>query len=203
MPKSKKTTRSFTISDFKGSFSNNTNIPLWKIVLFVNHYFSHIWHHRVILECLNISLRTSVDWRSFCSEVTDTWFNDQDSIRGEGVEVEIDETVIVCRKFNRGRVLKQLWLFGGIEGLSKRRFVVALNGPTGDKRNSATHFPLIEKYIKLSSIIQWCLAGVQKHQFVRFTLQTFCHQPLRKFCDFWRNPHTDNRKILARSQRMD
>ena len=61
-----------------------------------------------MLECLNISLRTSLDWRSFCSEVTDTWFNNHDSIGSKGVEVEIDETEIVRRKFNRDRVLKQL-----------------------------------------------------------------------------------------------
>ena len=153
VPKSKKTTCSFTISDFKGSFLHNTNIPPWKIVLFVNHYLSHVWDHRVMLECLNISSRTSVDWRSFCSEVTDAWFQNQDSIGGEGVEVEIGETLIVRRKFNGVHALKQLWLFGGIERLSKRRFVVALNSPTGDKRNSTTLLPLIEKYIKPGSII--------------------------------------------------
>ena len=72
-----------------------------------------------MLECLNISSRTSVDWRSFCSEVTDTWFNNQDSFGGEGVEVDIDETLIVCCKFNKGHVLKQLWLFDGVERLNK------------------------------------------------------------------------------------
>ena len=145
VPKSKKTTCSFTISDFKGSFLKNTNILPWKIVLFVNHYFSHIWDHRVMLECLNISSRISVGWWSFCLEVMDTWFNNQDSISGKGFEVEIDETVIVRRKFNRGHVLKQLWLFGGIERLNTWRFVFTLNGPTGDKRNSMTLLPLIEK----------------------------------------------------------
>ena len=128
-----------------------------------------------MLECLNIS-RTLVDWRSFCLEVTDIWFNNQDSI---GVEGEIDETVTVRHKFNRDRVLKQLWLFGGIERLNKQRFVVALNGPIGDKRNSTTLLPQIEKYLKLGSIIQWCLASIQKYQFVRFMVQTFCHQPLK------------------------
>ena len=87
-----------------------------------------------MLECLDISSRTSVDRRSFCSEMTDTWFNNQDSVGGEGIQVEIDETVIVRRKFNRGREQKQLWLFGGIERLSKRRFAFALKGPTGDKK---------------------------------------------------------------------
>ena len=61
--------------------------------------------------------------------------------------MEINETVIVCRKFNRHRVQKQLWLFNGIERLSKQKFVVTLNSSTGDKRNSATLLPLIEKYI--------------------------------------------------------
>ena len=70
-------------------------------MLFVNHYFSHIWDNRVMLECLKISSRTLVDWQSFCSEVTGTWFNNQDSIVGEGVKVEIDETQSVHSKFNR------------------------------------------------------------------------------------------------------
>ncbi len=91
-----------------------------------------------MLKCLKLSLRTSIDWQSFFSEVTDTWFNKKDSIGGEGVEAEINETLIVHHKFNRGCVLKQLLLFGGIERLSKRRLVVALNSPTGDQRNSVT-----------------------------------------------------------------
>ena len=33
--------------------------------------------------------------------------------------METDKTVIVCRKFNRGHVLKQLWLFDGVERLNK------------------------------------------------------------------------------------
>lgn len=62
---------------------------------------------------LKISSRTSVDWRSFCSEVTDFWFTEQESIGGPGIVVEIDETLIVRRKYGRGRVLSQVWLFGG------------------------------------------------------------------------------------------
>ena len=44
-------------------------------------------------------------------------------------------------------------MFGGSERLNKRRFVVTLNSFTGDKRNSATLLPLIEKYVKPGSII--------------------------------------------------
>ena len=69
-----------------------------KIVLFVNHYLIPIKDHMFMLECLNIFSKTLVDWRSFCSEVTNTWFNSQDFIGGKGVEVEINETVIVRRQ---------------------------------------------------------------------------------------------------------
>ena len=37
--------------------------------------------------------------------MTDTGFNNQESIGGEGVDVEINETLIV-RKFNRGSCTK-------------------------------------------------------------------------------------------------
>ena len=66
-------------------------------------------------EWLNISSKTSVDWRSFCSEVCSNWFLNQEQIGGEGVEVGIDETQLVRRKYERGRLLKDIWLFGSIE----------------------------------------------------------------------------------------
>ena len=49
--------------------------------------------------------------------------------------------------------MKQVWLFGGIERVSKERFVVALTGDVGEKRDKATLVPLIKKYIKVGSII--------------------------------------------------
>ena len=49
--------------------------------------------------------------------------------------------------------MKQVWLFGGIERVSKQRFVVALTGDVGKKRDKATLVPLIKKYIKFGSII--------------------------------------------------
>uniref|UniRef100_A0A0L8GSI5 Uncharacterized protein n=1 Tax=Octopus bimaculoides TaxID=37653 RepID=A0A0L8GSI5_OCTBM len=46
--------------------------------------------------------------------------NHQDHIGGPGVEVEIDETVIVKRKYNRGRLVKTIGLFGRIERETKK-----------------------------------------------------------------------------------
>ena len=38
----------------------------------------------------------------------------------------MDETLIALRKYERGRILKLLWVFGGIERVTKLRFLVAL-----------------------------------------------------------------------------
>ena len=143
----------YSISAYKGTFLEQSCIPVWKILLFINHFLSHNWDHRTVQKCLGLSSKSSVDWRSFCSEVCCNWFENQEAIGGPGVEVEIDETLIVRRKYGRGRVLNQIWLFGGIERVSKKRFVVALTGDIGERRDKATLVPLILKFIKKNSII--------------------------------------------------
>jgi len=104
-------------------------------------------------ESLHLSSATSVDGTSFCCEVTDYWFANQEAIGGVGIEDETDETLISRRRYGRGRMRKQIWLFGGIERVSKRRFVVPLTGSVGHKRNKETLIPLIKKYVKPESII--------------------------------------------------
>ena len=79
------------------------------------------------------------------------WFHNQNPIGGEGVEVEINETLIVHHKYN-SCFLKQLRLFGGIEISTKCRFMISLNS-TGEKINNITLFPLITKCIKSNSVI--------------------------------------------------
>ena len=144
----------FAVADFHNTFLDNSRLPPWKIILFVNHFLSHLWDHKTVTECLGISPAFSVDWRSFCSEVTEAWFKEQEPIGGENIQVEIDETCIVRRKHERGRLItKQLWLLGGIERETKRRFVVPLTAERGTSRSKATLIPLIKKYVHRGSII--------------------------------------------------
>lgn len=140
----------FTTSDYKGTFLDGTHLKPSEIVCFVNHWLKKKWNHDTVLHCLNWAPSTSVDWRSFCSEVTEWWFDNQDSIGGEGIEVEIDETLFVKRKYNRGRMPRQLWAFGGIERVSKMCFIV----PLVDKdRSAGTLIPIIKQYIRPGSVI--------------------------------------------------
>ena len=106
IPKTKKRRYcNFSASDQKGTFLHNCYIPVWKILIFINHFLSHLWDHKTIQTCLGLSSRIIVDWRVFCAEVCAKWFDNQEAIGGENIEVEIDETQFVRRKYNRGRLL--------------------------------------------------------------------------------------------------
>ena len=140
----------FSVSQFSGTFLGRTRISPSKIVCFVLHFLNHNWDHQTVLDNLRISTKTSVDWRSFCCEVTERWFDQQEPIGGPGKTVEIDETILVRRKYNRGRVLAQVWLFGGIERETKKKFIVPL---VEEKRDKVTLFGYIQKFVLPGSTI--------------------------------------------------
>ena len=70
-----------------------------------------------------------------------------------GVIVEIDETVVVRRKYERGRVTgkKDVWLFGGVERGThgEKCFLEIIEG----KRSAENLIPMIQKFILPGSII--------------------------------------------------
>lgn len=153
-PKSKKRKKcNFSVSDFRGTFLSNTQLKPWQIVCFVNLWVQKHFDHAVAMKNLSICLKTSIDWRSFCSEVCEYWFENQYAIGGPGVVVEIDETFLVRRKYNRGRKVVQTWLFGGVERETKKFFVLPLTEPYGEKRDRKTLLPIIKKYIQPGSVI--------------------------------------------------
>eukprot|EP00644_Phytophthora_capsici_P004824 jgi/Phyca11/12594/fgenesh1_pg.PHYCAscaffold_1_\ len=66
-------------------------------------------------------------------------------IGGEGHIVEIDETSLAKkRKYNRGRVYQEYWLFGGVERGTGRWFGRIVY----DKRAKETLLPIIKRFIK-------------------------------------------------------
>ena len=143
---------SYSVSLYKGTFLDRTHLPPWEIGLFINHWLDKSFKHSTIFKCLHWSRHTSVDWRSFCSEVTVNWLHNQDPIGGPGIIVEIDETFFCKRKYGRGRMLSDVWLFGGIERVSKRKFIIPLH-KKGQDRSAKTLIPLIKKYIRSGSTI--------------------------------------------------
>lgn len=45
---------------------------------FSAHQLSKRWDHRIAIKCLDISSSVVVGWLSFCKEVTDFWFGNQE-----------------------------------------------------------------------------------------------------------------------------
>ena len=94
---------------------------------------------------MHISEKSSIDCRSFCSEVCQNYLDHQEPIGSEGVIVEIDETLVVKRKYNWGIVLAQTWIFGSIERASKKYSLSLLLIKGGIQKPL---IPLIQKFIK-------------------------------------------------------
>lgn len=90
--------------------------------------FCHCWARGFSLSDsaneLDLSLKTAVDWSSFCREICLKAFVEQhQQLGGEGRTVEIDESKFGRRKFWRGHRVEGVWVFGGIERETGRVFM--------------------------------------------------------------------------------
>ena len=62
------------------------------------------------------SCHTLVDWKNLYQDICQRFLLENPlKIGGEGKVVEIDECLLVRRKHNVGRVVKEQWIFGGVE----------------------------------------------------------------------------------------
>ena len=130
--------------------------------MFIHLFLDKGFHLTAAVRHLEISTRTAVDWNVFCCEVTVKFFENQEAIGGQDIEVEIDETAVARRKYERGRIMRTVWVFGGIERQSKKKFILPLlkdneddseDDPEIVARSAENLLPMIEKYIKKGSII--------------------------------------------------
>jgi hypothetical protein len=99
------------------SFFAGSHLTLQSQVLFL-HLWSKEYSGQLIFDDFDYAHATIVDWSRFCRDIA-LWYVETQyevaQIGGKGHVVEIDETLVVRRKYNRGRMLTQEWLFGGIE----------------------------------------------------------------------------------------
>lgn len=99
------------------SFFARSHLPLKEQMLFI-HLWCKGYPASLIESDFEYSHSTIVDWSRFCRDIC-LWHVEADldhsAIGGPGHVVEIDESLIVRRKYNRGRMLSQEWVFGGVE----------------------------------------------------------------------------------------
>ena len=85
---------------------------------------------------------TIVDWKNFCRDICLEYFIRNPVVIGPGQTVEIDECLLVCRKYNVGHLVREQWVFGGYDVATKVGFMVPV-----DRRDAATLLPIIQQYI--------------------------------------------------------
>ena len=140
---------------------NSTKSILYNSIFYLSHtsihqilHLIHCWAQECSIsfaayEC-NVSEATASSFyqsfRKACKHYIDV--EGEKQIGGIGLNVELDETLITKRKSNAGRVLKQIWLFGGICRETKERFVIKV-----PNRSARTLLPLIQAYVEAGSII--------------------------------------------------
>ena len=84
-----------------------------------------------------------VDWKMFLHGICAEYFIAHPvQLGGPGRGVEIDENVFSRRKYNRGRAVREQWVFGGIDVVTRQGFLIAV-----PQRNADALLPIIQQYI--------------------------------------------------------
>ncbi|EFN88602.1 hypothetical protein EAI_12376, partial [Harpegnathos saltator] len=74
-------------------------------------------------------------------------------------------------KYNRGRIIQGQWVFGAIERISRRIFVIPIKN-----RSAATLFTIIQKYVAPGTIIHsYCWKGYNSLNELNYIHQTVNH----------------------------
>lgn len=105
-----------------GSFFENVKLSLCDSMLLL-HLWSKGCTEKYICDDYSFSKQTVVDWFRFGRDLCVYHFeNNNDMIGGANSTVEIDETHVVKRKNDVGRILASGWLVGGIERRTDGQF---------------------------------------------------------------------------------
>lgn len=133
-----------------GTFFAGSHLSIAQILQFIYHWCMDRFHQSDYMEQLEIgSEHTVVDWKNFCRDVCGQHLLKHPMVvGGPDKTAEIDECLLVRRKFNVGRIVKQQWVFGGVKVGSAKCFMVPVA-----RRNKETLLPLIRQYIAPGSTI--------------------------------------------------
>jgi transposase-like protein len=119
------------------SFFAKSHLPI-KDILFIMYWWSAQHSQASLMHETGFARQTVIDWYNFCRDICISW-NNRNPVEIGGFDdnghptiVEVDETVIYKRKYQRGRCCKQRWLFGGVERSTGKCFVKFVRNRKGD-----------------------------------------------------------------------
>jgi transposase-like protein len=122
-------------------------------ILLIIYFWCHDFTQKQVEHELQISKKTLIDWYRFCRDIVCYHFENEaisnDKIGGEGQIIEIDESVFSKRKYCRGRLVKETWVFGGVNRNNKEELFIEIV----PDRSKETLLEVIKRRIKLGSTI--------------------------------------------------
>lgn len=124
----------------------NTHLSISKSLRLVYFWLLNSTLEITSSEC-EVDITTACEYFTFCREVCYVVVtSDFKPIGGPGHIIEIDESHLYTRKYNKGRLLKNekssVWIFGGIDRDTKESFIVRVQ-----QRNAETLIPLIKNFV--------------------------------------------------------
>ncbi len=134
---------------FFNTFLENAHIRIGDLLLLTYLYINKTPVSSII-SMLGLSSHTVTNWTSYVRQLcADNVEMCRVQIGGEGIIVEIDETKMGKRKYNRGHRVEGVWVVAGIERTNEKK-VFAVKVPD---RTAATLKDVIATYVKPGSII--------------------------------------------------
>ena len=139
-----------TLSIRKQSWFEKSNMTIEKILKYTYRWAAGLSQEQIRKE-LKLGRATGVDWDMFCREVCEVLlFDRSEQIGGKDVRVQIDESKFGKPKYYKGHRVEGQWLFRRMKENSRKCFMVK-----GEKRDRDTLIPLITKWIKPGSVINF------------------------------------------------
>lgn len=136
-----------TVTGKRNTWFSYSKMSIEKVLLITYCFCARFPNHLALRETSILNKMTStetiVDWYTYSMELCCQIVAEKSqSIGGPGYTVEIDEAKFGKRKYNKGRLVDGVWVFGGICRETKECFLVPVK-----KRDSQTLIPLIQKHI--------------------------------------------------------
>lgn len=144
--------RRWSQSIMQGTFFQGCRLPLNEVLHFL-YLFICGTTNQAIISHFHWSSKTVTDWVKFAQQLVGEMVliqEDDYTIGGPGIQVQIDESKFGKRKYHRGHRVEGVWVFGGVEMTPERKcFLVKV-----PNRNKTTLRNLIKKFILPGSIIK-------------------------------------------------